>query len=73
MLKIIGKSLVLMRGTCNRIMSFFLKRLFRGCGNNVRFDAFGYYSYNTITIGNERILRERSQTYGFKKLYQYRK
>jgi len=42
-----------LRGASNRILSVFLKPLFRSCGKNVRFDATGYYSFNTISIGND--------------------
>lgn len=41
-----------MRGALNRFLSLILKPLFKKCGQNVRFDAFGYYSYTTISIGD---------------------
>jgi len=37
----------------NKMLCILLRPLFRTCGKNVRFDGFGYYSFHTISIGND--------------------
>ena len=42
------------RGCTNRFLSFFYKRMMRGCGNHVRFSALtSDFTYRNITIGND--------------------
>jgi acetyltransferase-like isoleucine patch superfamily enzyme len=48
-----GRAWLLARRVANRLLQWLLRPLFRACGRNVRFDAFGYYSYSNITIGDD--------------------
>lgn len=48
-----GRVYILVRGAINRFLCLLLRPLFLKCGKNVRFDAFGYYSYSTISIGDD--------------------
>jgi len=48
-----GRTLLLMRGGKNRLLTFFLRPLFHKCGSNVRFQATDHFSYRSITIGND--------------------
>ena len=42
------------RGCTNRFLSFFYKRMMRGCGSHVRFSALtSEFTYPHITIGND--------------------
>ena len=42
------------RGCTNRFLSFFYKKMLRGCGSNVRFSALtSDFTYRNITIGND--------------------
>ena len=49
----LGRFYLLARGGANRFLSALTKPLFQECGRNVRFDAWGNYSYSTISIGND--------------------
>lgn len=48
-----GRVWLLGRRVLNCLLQQILRPLFRSCGRNVRFDAFGYYSYSNILIGND--------------------
>lgn len=41
------------RNASNRILRFFLIRKFRKCGQNVKFYAFDFFSFDTIEIGDD--------------------
>jgi acetyltransferase-like isoleucine patch superfamily enzyme len=41
------------RKASNKLLCCFLRPLFRECGKNVRFDASGYYSFHSISIGDD--------------------
>ena len=42
------------RGCTNRFLSFFYKRMMRGCGSHVRFSALtSDFTYRNVTIGND--------------------
>ncbi len=46
-------SIYFVRGCTNRFLSFFYKKMLRGCGSNVRFSALtSDFTYRNITIGN---------------------
>lgn len=47
-------SIYFVRGCTNRFLSFFYKKMLRGCGSNVRFSALtSDFTYRNITIGND--------------------
>lgn len=48
-----GRIWLLGRRAANRLLQGLLRPLFRSCGRNVRFDAFGYYSFSNISIGDD--------------------
>ena len=46
-------TIYVVRGCTNRFLSFFYKKMLRGCGSNVRFSALtSDFTYRNITIGN---------------------
>jgi acetyltransferase-like isoleucine patch superfamily enzyme len=51
--KIPGKLFLSIRGVLNRCLCFLLKPLFITCGANVKFDAFGFYTFAHISIGSD--------------------
>ena len=47
-------TIYVVRGCTNRFLSFFYKKMLRGCGSNVRFSALtSDFTYRNITIGND--------------------
>ena len=47
-------TIYVVRGCTNRFLSFFYKKMFRGCGSNVRFSALtSDFTYRNVTIGND--------------------
>ncbi len=48
-----GEFLCFSRKAANKMFCLVLRPLFRACGKNVRFDGFGYYSFHTISIGDD--------------------
>ena len=47
-------SIYVVRGCTNRFLSFFYKKMLRGCGSNVRFSALtSDFTYRNLTIGND--------------------
>ena len=47
-------SIYFVRGCINRFLSFFYKKMLRGCGSNVRFSALtSDFTYRNVTIGND--------------------
>ena len=47
-------SIYFVRGCINRFLSFFYKKMLRGCGSNVRFSALtSDFTYRIVTIGND--------------------
>lgn len=46
-------TIYVVRGCTNRFLSFFYKKMLRGCGSNVRFSALtSDFTYRNLTIGN---------------------
>lgn len=48
-----GKLWCFGRRAANKTLSVLLRPLFRSCGKNIRFDASGYYSFHSISIGDD--------------------
>ena len=47
-------TIYVVRGCTNRFLSFFYKKMLRGCGSNVRFSALtSDFTYRNVTIGND--------------------
>ena len=47
-------TIYVVRGCTNRFLSFFYKKMLRGCGSNVRFSALtSDFTYRNLTIGND--------------------
>ena len=47
-------TIYVVRGCTNRLLSFFYKKMLRGCGSNVRFSALtSDFTYRNVTIGND--------------------
>ena len=47
-------TIYVVRGCTNRLLSFFYKKMLRGCGSNVRFSALtSDFTYRNLTIGND--------------------
>ena len=47
-------TIYVVRGCTNRFLSFFYKKMLRGCGSSVRFSALtSDFTYRNITIGND--------------------
>ena len=47
-------TIYVVRGCANRFLSFFYKKMLRGCGSNVRFSALtSDFTYRNVTIGND--------------------
>ena len=47
-------TIYVVRGCTNRFLSFFYKKMLRGCGSNVLFSALtSDFTYRNITIGND--------------------
>ena len=47
-------TIYVVRGCTNRVLSFFYKKMLRGCGSNVRFSALtSDFTYRNVTIGND--------------------
>ena len=47
-------TIYVVRGCTNRFLSFFYKKMMRGCGSNVRFSALtSDFTYRNITIGSD--------------------
>ena len=47
-------TIYVVRGCTNRFLSFFYKKMLRGCGSNVHFSALtSDFTYRNITIGND--------------------
>ena len=47
-------TIYVVRGCTNRFLSFFYKKMLRGCGSNVRFSALtSDFTYRNMTIGND--------------------
>jgi acetyltransferase-like isoleucine patch superfamily enzyme len=53
MLAIIGKILLLCRAVRRRLFRFFLRPLFASHGRNFVFDPDGFYTYSTISVGDD--------------------
>ena len=47
-----AKILIICKRACKAFLMVVLRRAFRGCGKNVRFDPYGVYSYKNIIIGD---------------------
>jgi acetyltransferase-like isoleucine patch superfamily enzyme len=48
-----GRLWCLWRRVHNRVLTWLVRPLFKSCGRNVRFDGSGWYSYETISIGDD--------------------
>ena len=47
-------TIYVVRGCTNRFLSFFYKKMLKGCGSNVRFSALtSDFTYRNLTIGND--------------------
>ena len=47
-------TIYVVRGCTNRFLSFFYKKMLRGCGSNVRFSALtSDFTYRNLSIGND--------------------
>lgn len=52
--KILHTIIYVIRGGCNRLLSFFYKRLMISCGKHVRFSSLtSSITYDTLSIGND--------------------
>lgn len=53
-----GRAWLLARRIARGGLQVLLRPLFRSCGQHVRFDPFGHYSYRNISIGDHVFIGE---------------